>query len=163
MDKQKILDAVIPEVKKSLKSPYSAVFCSLEELKIEQRGNEYEVLGYVDSQNSYGAMLRTEFEYYVNANDNREIRSVSGGVGDERLSVKLSNARKNLEEARRKGEEIKSNNAIVSFMYIGIIVIVLIVFFYVVSKEQQAICKKIKTNKGMQNFLLHTLIFIKKL
>lgn len=47
------------EVKKSLKSPASAVFCTIDELTIIDNYGVYIVSGWVDSQNSYGAMIRT--------------------------------------------------------------------------------------------------------
>lgn len=49
-----------------LKTPASAVFCSMEEMNVIQiGGNVYSVSGYVDSQNSYGAMLRSQFSLTV--------------------------------------------------------------------------------------------------
>lgn len=54
-----IYDKYCEEVKKSLKSPASAVFCNIEELTITDNYGVYVVNGWVDSQNSYGAMIRT--------------------------------------------------------------------------------------------------------
>lgn len=54
-----IYDKYCEEVKKSLKSPASAVFCNIDELSIADNYGVYDVKGWVDSQNSYGAMIRT--------------------------------------------------------------------------------------------------------
>ena len=54
-----IYDKYCEEVKKSLKSPASAIFCNMEELTITDNYGVYVVNGWVDSQNSYGAMIRT--------------------------------------------------------------------------------------------------------
>lgn len=68
----------------ALKSPASAVFCSVEEMSITYENGVYVVQGYVDSQNSYGAIIRTPFkcsilkkdgvwksaDYFVNASAN---------------------------------------------------------------------------------------------
>lgn len=49
-----------------LKAPASAQFCSLEQMTIRQNANgSYTVSGFVDSQNSYGAMVRTPFSLNV--------------------------------------------------------------------------------------------------
>lgn len=48
-----------------LKAPASAKFCALEEMTIKFDGVKYVVSGYVDSQNSYGAMVRTPFTLTV--------------------------------------------------------------------------------------------------
>ena len=44
-----------------LKAPATAKFCSLEEMSVMEVNGIYTVSGYVDSQNSYGAMVRTPF------------------------------------------------------------------------------------------------------
>lgn len=48
-----------------LKSPASAKFCSLEDMSVTMSNNVYTVRGYVDSQNSYCAMIRTPFVLQV--------------------------------------------------------------------------------------------------
>lgn len=48
-----------------LKAPATAKFCSLEEMTVTEAGEKYYVSGYVDSQNSYGAMVRTPFKLTV--------------------------------------------------------------------------------------------------
>lgn len=56
-------------VKKNLKAPSTADFCSVREARINKLGgNEYEVRGYVDAQNIFGAMLRSN--YYVKMRHN---------------------------------------------------------------------------------------------
>lgn len=53
-------------VEKNLKSPSSAKFCLMSEASIyyngeEDGGSRYTVSGYVDAQNSFGAMIRKNF------------------------------------------------------------------------------------------------------
>lgn len=48
-----------------LKAPATAQFCSLEEMTVTSMGDVYVVSGYVDSQNSYGAIVRTPFKITV--------------------------------------------------------------------------------------------------
>ena len=49
-----------------LKAPATAQFCSLEEMTVTTTtGDIYVVSGYVDSQNSYGAIVRTPFKITV--------------------------------------------------------------------------------------------------
>lgn len=49
-------------VEGSLKAPSTAKFCSYVDAKVTHLGNgEYKVTGWVDSQNSYGAMMRSNF------------------------------------------------------------------------------------------------------
>lgn len=60
--KSDLYECYCREVKKELKSPASAVFCSIDELQIDEAYGTYTVTGWVDSQNSYGAMLRESFK-----------------------------------------------------------------------------------------------------
>jgi hypothetical protein len=48
-----------------LKTPSSAVFPPLNEMRVSGSDGRYTVSGYVDSQNSYGAMIRTNYTYNV--------------------------------------------------------------------------------------------------
>ena len=48
-----------------LKAPASAKFCTLDEMAVTELNGIYTVSGYVDSQNSYGAMIRTPFTLKV--------------------------------------------------------------------------------------------------
>lgn len=58
-----------------LKAPATAQFCSLEEMTVTMNGNVYIISGYVDSQNSYGAIVRTPFKISV-LKQNGEWKSV---------------------------------------------------------------------------------------
>ena len=50
------------QVKKYLKAPATAEFSGITETKIVAQGNRnYAVIGWVDSQNSFGAKLRTKY------------------------------------------------------------------------------------------------------
>lgn len=70
IEKQKILDCIAPSVKSQLKAPLTAVFCSPEELRVYSTGDStYSVEGLVNSQNSYGAMISTDFSGTVRAYD----------------------------------------------------------------------------------------------
>lgn len=62
--------AVKEEIRSELKSPSTAEFAPMGDLKWETEnmiGCGYRVTGYVDAQNSYGAMLRKEFDAKVYA------------------------------------------------------------------------------------------------
>lgn len=48
-----------------LKAPATAQFPPLNQMIVNGSGGYYSVSGYVDSQNSYGAMIRTQFTYNV--------------------------------------------------------------------------------------------------
>ena len=48
-----------------LKAPASAVFCDLQEMVAVPQNGGYVVSGHVDSQNSYGAMVRTPYKITV--------------------------------------------------------------------------------------------------
>lgn len=53
--------AILNAIRPKLKAPITAVLCSIEEMTITQNHGEYEIQGYVNSQNSYGAMVATDF------------------------------------------------------------------------------------------------------
>lgn len=55
------------EVLSQLKAPSTAKFPTVNELKDfrEYKPGEYIVHGYVDAENSYGAMIRTDFVAYI--------------------------------------------------------------------------------------------------
>lgn len=79
----KILDLCIPEVKKQLKSPASAVFCSSEELEITQKSDgSFSVVGYVSSQNSYGAMIKNDFRCEMIEENNGSYKITACVVGE---------------------------------------------------------------------------------
>lgn len=49
------------EVEKKLKAPSTAEFCDSYEAEIQKDGNTWTVEGWVDAQNSFGAMIRSDF------------------------------------------------------------------------------------------------------
>jgi len=51
-----------------LKAPQTAVFPSMEQFNVIENNGSYKVSGFVDSQNSYGATIRTPFTMNVNKN-----------------------------------------------------------------------------------------------
>ncbi len=54
--------ALLGAIKPSLKAPMTAILCSPQELRITvDATGEYTIAGYVNSQNSYGAMISTDF------------------------------------------------------------------------------------------------------
>ncbi len=56
-------------VKRELKTPAKAEFASRRDLEITGSGNgPWTVIGYVDSQNSFGAMLRSNYKCTVSFN-----------------------------------------------------------------------------------------------
>lgn len=73
--REKLLELIKVEVKPSLKSPISAVFCTPEELHIfSQNNNVITVNGFVHSQNSYGAMIKSDFSFDYKVENGRFIR-----------------------------------------------------------------------------------------
>lgn len=52
-------------VKENLKSPSTASFSNLRETQITQVDNGYKVSGYVDSENGFGAMIRSNYTVVV--------------------------------------------------------------------------------------------------
>lgn len=48
-----------------LKAPASAVFPSFDEMVVNGSNGHYNVSGFVDSQNSYGATIRTTYTYNI--------------------------------------------------------------------------------------------------
>ena len=57
--------ALLYAVSPQLKAPMTAVLCPKEQLVIRPNGGTYEVEGVVHSQNSYGAMIATDFSATV--------------------------------------------------------------------------------------------------
>ena len=53
-----------------LKAPSSAVFPSFEEMIVNGSNGHYNVSGFVDSQNSYGATIRSQYTYNVEKDNN---------------------------------------------------------------------------------------------
>lgn len=53
-------------VNQDLKSPSTAKFCAIQEATVyHQTGKQYFVMGYVDSENGFGAMMRTNFAVWL--------------------------------------------------------------------------------------------------
>ena len=92
MTKEDILAVVKPVVCAQLKSPASAQFPTELISIVCNRDMEYHVEGFVDSQNSYGAMLRNDFTADVSV-VNGVPRVTSCTVGQE----PMCRAQKNLE------------------------------------------------------------------
>lgn len=58
-------------VTQDLKSPATAKFCKVYEATVyHQTGNQYIAMGYVDSENSYGALIRTYFTVWLTMTKN---------------------------------------------------------------------------------------------
>jgi hypothetical protein len=53
------------EVKENLKAPSTASFSNI---SVSQNGNTWTVTGYVDAQNSFGAMIRSSFKVVIEDN-----------------------------------------------------------------------------------------------
>ena len=55
-------DCLLKVIMPSLKAPVTAVLCPVDEMTITNNNGVYTVVGYVNSQNSYGAFIKTDFE-----------------------------------------------------------------------------------------------------
>jgi hypothetical protein len=77
VERRALYDAVTNAVSAQLKAPRTAIFCGPEELTEGDRGS---VSGYVDSQNSFGALIRTRFTAHYDrvygATDNFKVTAV---------------------------------------------------------------------------------------
>ena len=51
-----------------LKAPASAIFPSFDEMVVNGSNGHYSVSGFVDSQNSYGATIRSTYTYNIEKN-----------------------------------------------------------------------------------------------
>ena len=56
-------------VKRKLKAPSTAEFCSTSEARISQKGDTWTIKGYVDAENSFGAKLRNNFIVVITFSD----------------------------------------------------------------------------------------------
>lgn len=83
-----LCEQLLASLRPLLKAPLTAVLCAREELQIQSDGaGGYAIIGYVNSQNSYGAMIRTGFRASAVYRDGRW----------QVLSIKMENqAAKNL-------------------------------------------------------------------
>lgn len=60
-DMSGLLVAVLNAIRPQLKAPLTATLCEQEHMMITNNNGEYEIQGFVNSQNSYGAMIATDF------------------------------------------------------------------------------------------------------
>lgn len=68
---ESLSDAILKAIKPTLKAPLTAVLCDASEFVIiDMNNNTYSVEGYVNSQNSYGAMISTDFTVKVQYQSN---------------------------------------------------------------------------------------------
>lgn len=71
-DREKALECIMPSVKSQLKAPITAVFCQPSELRVTGGyDGTYTVEGMVNSQNSFGAMIATDFKCSVRCYNDR--------------------------------------------------------------------------------------------
>lgn len=72
-------------VESALKAPSTAQFQDSQDLKIQRNGNLVAVQGYVDSQNSFGAMIRSDFlvEFRILSIEDLTYEVVYLQIGDE--------------------------------------------------------------------------------
>lgn len=81
-NKQVIIDCIAPSVKSQLKAPLTAVMCEPDALSVTSLGdNQYKAEGIVNSQNSYGAMIATDFSATVRENSDGTCSVISCTVG----------------------------------------------------------------------------------
>lgn len=64
-----IYDLYVKDCEKVLKAPATARFCNKEDLVITKHNGVYTVSGWVDSQNSYGAFVRTKLSIKIVCED----------------------------------------------------------------------------------------------
>jgi len=62
-NKNQILEAIKPNILECLNAPLTAIFCSPDELILEEKrnGGNWEVRGTLNSQNKFGALLKANF------------------------------------------------------------------------------------------------------
>lgn len=89
--KEQLMPMIEPIIKPLLKSPISAVFCEPKELLIiYDIDNIYNIHGYVNSQNGYGAMIKTGFKVrakYIN----KKWEIISSGMENQFAKALASN------------------------------------------------------------------------
>lgn len=79
---ESLSDTILKAIKPSLKAPFTAILCDANELVIfNDEINTYIIEGYVNSQNSFGAMISTDFTVEVQyQNDMWVVRKTKIGV-----------------------------------------------------------------------------------
>ena len=53
--------AILNAIRPTLKAPLTAVLCEKEQMVVTNNNGIFEISGFVNSQNSYGAMIATDF------------------------------------------------------------------------------------------------------
>lgn len=73
-NKNQILEAIKPNVLERLNAPLTAIFCSPDELILEEKrnGGNWEVRGTLNSQNKFGALLKANFLVVIRIENNRK-------------------------------------------------------------------------------------------
>lgn len=80
-DMDSLCNAILNAIRPTLKAPITATLCDREQMTIVNNNGEYEIQGYVSSQNSYGAMIATDFKVKARySGGNWIIFNVSVGV-----------------------------------------------------------------------------------
>lgn len=76
-NKNQILEAIKPNILERLNAPLTAIFCSPDELILEEKrnGGNWEVRGTLNSQNKFGALLKANFLVVIRI-ENNEKKSV---------------------------------------------------------------------------------------
>lgn len=71
-NKNQILEAIKPNVLERLNAPLTAIFCSPDELILEEKrnGGNWEVRGTLNSQNKFGALLKANFLVVIRIENN---------------------------------------------------------------------------------------------
>ena len=71
-NKNQILAAIKPNILERLNAPLTAIFCSPDELILEEKrnGGNWEVRGTLNSQNKFGALLKANFLVVIRIENN---------------------------------------------------------------------------------------------
>lgn len=71
-NKNQILEAIKPNILERLNAPLTAIFCSPDELILEEKrnGGNWEVRGTLNSQNGYGALTISNFLVVIRIENN---------------------------------------------------------------------------------------------
>ena len=77
-NKNQILEAIKPNILERLNAPLTAIFCSPDELILEEKrnGGNWEVRGTLNSQNKFGALLKANFLVVIRIESNIEKFSI---------------------------------------------------------------------------------------
>lgn len=71
-NKNQILEVIKPNILERLNAPLTAIFCSPDELILEEKrnGGNWEVRGTLNSQNKFGALLKANFLVVIRIENN---------------------------------------------------------------------------------------------